>query len=262
MFFDDEDENELNESAKMSFLDHLDELRSRIIYSLVALAIGFLVCWAFSDRIYNYMAVPITQHLGGRKLVFTNPTDPFTLYMKIALIAGAFVTSPFILWQVWLFISPGLYKRERKYAVPFIFFSSLLFILGGVFAHTIAFPMTVGFLLRVGESFEPMVTITEYFDLYITVILGSAIIFEIPILIFFLSIFGIVNARFLLKNLRYAILIIFIVAAVVTPTTDIPTMMVFAMPMLMLYVVGIGVAWLFGKKGSPKQKKDQLSRNS
>jgi sec-independent protein translocase protein TatC len=248
MFFDDEDEKELDDSAKMSFLDHLDELRTRLIYSLIFLGVGFLVCWAFSEQIYNFMAIPITQHLGGRKLVFTNPTDPFSLYMKIALIAGAFLTSPLLLWQVWLFISPGLYVREKKFALPFIFFSSLLFILGGVFAHIIAFPMTIGFLLRVGQSFEPMVTITEYFDLYITVILGSAIIFEIPILIFFLSIFGIVTARFLLKNFRYAVLIIFIVAAVVTPTTDIPTMLVFAMPMLMLYVVGIGVAWIFGKR--------------
>jgi sec-independent protein translocase protein TatC len=262
MFIDDEDEEGLDASGKMSFLDHLDELRSRIIYSLIALAVGFLVCWTFSEQIYNYMALPITQHLGGRKLVFTNPTDPFTLYMKIALIAGAFATSPFILYQVWLFISPGLYTKEKKLAIPFIFFSSLLFILGGVFAHKIAFPMTVGFLLRVGESFEPMVTITEYFDLYMTVILGSAIIFEIPILIFFLSIFGIVNARFLLKNLRYAILVIFIVAAIITPTTDIPTLMVFSMPMLLLYVVGIGVAWVFGKKRKSIGESQKLKKSS
>ncbi len=247
MFIDD-DEDELGTAGKMSFLDHLDELRRRLIISLSALGIGFLVCWSFSAKIYDFLALPITQHLNGKKLVFTNPTEPFTLYMKVAFIAGIFLSAPILVWQIWLFISPGLYKREKKFAVPFIFFSSLLFIMGGVFAYYIAFPMSLKFLLSVGESFDPMVTITEYLDLAMTVYLGCAIIFEIPILIFFLSVFGLVSASFLMRNLRYAILIIFIVAAVITPTTDIPTMMVFAMPMLMLYLVGVLVAWIFGKK--------------
>ena len=248
MYIDDEEENELETSAKMSFLDHLEELRHRLIVSLSAVAIGFLVCWAYSGQIYNFLAVPITQHLNGRKLVFTNPTDPFTIYMKVALIAGIFLTSPIVLWQVWLFISPGLYAREKKFALPFIFSSTLLFLLGGAFAYKIAFPMSLKFLLSVGQSFEAMVTINEYLDLALAVILGCGIIFEIQILIFFLSIFGIVSAGFLLKNLRYAILVIFIVAAIITPTTDIPNMMVFAMPMLLLYMVGIVIAWIFGKK--------------
>jgi len=248
MHIDEEEENELETSAKMSFLDHLEELRHRIIVSLSAVGIGFLVCWSYSSQIYNFLAVPITRHLNGQKLVFTNPTEPFSLYMKVALIAAIFLTSPVVLWQVWLFISPGLYAREKKFAAPFVICSSILFVLGGIFAYYIAFPMTLRFLLSVGESFQPMVTITEYFDLAITVYLGCGIIFEIPILIFFLSIFGIVSAGFLVKNLRYAILIIFIVAAVITPTTDIPTMMVFSMPMLLLYLIGIVVAWIFGKR--------------
>src|SRR5207247_3142209 len=243
-----DDEDELETSAKMSFLDHLVERRYRLIVSLSAVGIGFLVCWAYSEQIYNFLAVPITQHLNGRKLVFTNPTDPFTIYMKVALIAGIFLTSPIILWQVWLFISSGLYAREKKFALPFIFSSSFLFLLGGAFAYKIAFPMSLKFLLSVGQSFEAMVTINDYLDLALAVILGCGIIFEIPIVIFFLSIFGIVSARFLLKNLRYAILVIFSVAAVITPTTDIPNMMVFAMPMLLLYIVGIVIAWIFGKK--------------
>jgi len=247
MHIDEDEENELEASAKMSFLDHLEELRHRLIVSLSAVGIGFLICWSYSSPIYNFLAFPITKHLNGQKLVFTNPTEPFTIYMKVALIAGIFVTSPIVLWQVWLFISPGLYAREKRFAAPFVICSSLLFILGGIFAYEIAFPMTLRFLLSVGESFQPMVTINEYFDLALTVILGCGIVFEIPILIFFLTLFGIVNARFLLKNLRYAVLIIFIVAAVVTPTTDIPTMMVFSMPMLLLYMVGIVVSWIFGK---------------
>ncbi len=248
MFTEETDERELDTSAKMSFLDHLDELRHRLIVSLTAVGIAFLLCWTFSRQIYDYLAVPITQHLNGAKLGYTNPTQPFTLYMKIALYAGIFVASPVLLWQLWLFVSPGLYAREKKFAVPFIFCSSILFLLGGVFAYTIAFPITLRFLLSVGQSFQPMVMINEYFDLALMVILGCAVIFEIPILIFFLSIFGIVNARFLLKNLRYAILIIFVLAAVITPTGDIPTLMIFAAPMLLLYLVGVVVSWIFGKK--------------
>jgi sec-independent protein translocase protein TatC len=248
MSIDNEEEDELETSAKMSFLDHLDELRHRLIVSLSAVGIGFVVCWSFSEKIYNFLAVPITQFLGGQKLVYTNPIEPFTLYMKVALLAGVFLTSPVVLWQVWLFVSPGLYAREKKYALPFILSSSLLFLLGGAFAYKIAFPMSLRFLINYAQAFEPMVKIDEYFGLALTVILGCAIIFQIPILIFFLSLFGIVNARFLLKNLRYAILIIFIVAAVITPTTDIPTLMIFSMPMLGLYLVGIAVAWIFGRK--------------
>src|SRR2546428_749837 len=142
---------------------------------------------AYSGQIYNFLAVPITQHLNGRKLVFTNPTDPFTIYMKVALIAGIFLTSPIILWQVWLFISPGLYAREKKFALPFIFSSSFLFLLGGAFAYKIAFPMSLKFLLSVGQSFEAMVTINEYLDLALAVIFGCGVIFELSIFTFFLS---------------------------------------------------------------------------
>ncbi len=252
MHTDDQDDNELESSAKMSFLDHLDELRRRLIISISAIAVGFLTCWGFAEKIYNFLALPITQNLSGGKLVYTNPTDPFTIYMKVALLAGIFLASPVVLTQAWLFISPGLFAREKKLAVPFIFSTSILFLMGGAFAHQIALPMALKFLISLGDAFQPMVTITEYLDLVLTVILGCAIIFQIPIIIFFLTIFGIVNARFLLKNLRYAILIIFVAAAVLTPTSDIPNMMIFAMPMLLLYMIGILVSWIFGKRRKKK----------
>src|SRR2546429_9813435 len=127
MYIDDEEENELETSAKMSFLDHLEELRHRLIVSLSAVAIGFLVCWAYSGQIYNFLAVPITQHLNGRKLVFTNPTDPFTIYMKVALIAGIFLTSPIVLWQEWVFFFLVLFVSEKKFFIHFIFYFSLHF---------------------------------------------------------------------------------------------------------------------------------------
>ena len=262
MRINDQDEIEIDDSGKMSFLDHLEELRRRLIVSFSAIGIAFLLCWVYARQIYHFLAVPITQNLGGGKLVFTNPTDPFTIYMKVALIAGIFVASPVVLWQVWLFVSPGLYRHEKKYALPFIFFSSLLFILGGVFAYKIAFPLSLKFLISLGDDFQPMVTITEYLDLALVVILGCGIIFEIPILIFFLTILGVVNARFLLKNLRYAILVIFVTAAILTPTSDIPNMLIFAMPMLLLYMVGVLVSWIFGRKRKRRQESKSLEKKA
>jgi len=242
------DEKELAASGKMSFLDHLDELRRRIIVAIAAVGISFVACWIFHERIFDFLSVPITQHLGDRKLTYLSPTEPFMIYMKASFYAGIFVASPVVLWQVWLFIAPGLYSREKRYAIPFLLSSSILFILGGVFAYTVGLPMTLSFLTRFGQNFQEIVTATFYFEFALVIILGCAIIFEIPIVIFFLSIMGVTNARFLFRNLRYAVLIIIIAAAIITPTPDIPTLMVFALPMLLLYLLGILVAWIFGKK--------------
>ena len=245
---DPRDDNELAATGKMSFLDHLDELRRRIIVAVAAVGISFVVCWIFHERIFEFLSVPITQHLGDRKLTYLSPTEPFMIYMKASFYAGIFLVSPVVLWQVWLFIAPGLYSREKRYAIPFLLSSSILFLLGGVFAYEVGLPMTLNFLTNFGHAFQEIVTATFYFDFALVVILGCAIIFEIPIVIFFLSVMGITNARFLLRNLRYAVLIIFIVAAIITPTPDVPTLMVFAAPMLLLYLVGILVAWIFGRK--------------
>lgn len=245
---DPRDENELAASGKMSFLDHLDELRRRIIVAIAAVGISFVACWIFHEKIFDFLSVPITQHLGDRKLTYLSPTEPFMIYMKASFYAGIFVASPVVLWQVWLFIAPGLYAREKRYAIPFLLSSSILFILGGVFAYSIGLPMALNFLTNFGRAFQEIVTATYYFDFALLVILGCAIIFEIPIIIFVLTVMGITNARFLWRNLRYAVLIIFIVAAILTPTPDIVNLLVFATPMLLLYLLGILVAWIFGKK--------------
>jgi sec-independent protein translocase protein TatC len=252
---DPRDDKELAATGKMSFLDHLDELRRRIIVAVAAVGISFVVCWIFHERIFEFLSVPITQHLGDRKLTYLSPTEPFMIYMKASFYAGIFLVSPVVLWQVWLFIAPGLYSREKRYAIPFLLSSSTLFVLGGVFAYQVGLPMTLNFLTNFGHAFQEIVTATFYFDFALVVILGCAIIFEIPIVIFFLSVMGITNARFLLRNLRYAVLIIFIVAAIITPTPDIPTLMVFATPMLLLYLVGILVAWIFGRKRLKEKNK-------
>lgn len=248
----------------MSFLEHLEELRRRIFYSLIGLAIGFFVCFYYHDAIYNIMDRPLVKALAAHrqttKLIYFNPIDPFNLYVKLALIAGLFLASPWVLYQVWLFIAPGLYKRERKYIIPFVLLTSALFISGGVFAYSFAFPMVLNFLIGYAHQFAAAPEINEYFDLFATVVLGTGLIFELPILILFLSIIGIVNSRFLLRNFRYAVLIIFIIAAVITPTSDITTMVVFATPMLILYILSIGLAYLFGKER--RQRRQRAAGNA
>lgn len=244
----------------MSFLEHLEELRRRIFLAAIGVIVGFCVCFAYADSIYGFLERPLLRAfaahgMAGQKLGYLNPIEPFNLYIKLALIAGLFLASPWVLYQVWLFISPGLYHRERRYVVPFVTCTSALFIIGGVFAYQYAFPIALDFLVGYAHRFQPFVTINEYFDLFATVILGLGLVFELPTLIFFLSLLGIVNARFLTRNFRYAVLAIFVVAAVITPTADITTMLVFATPMLLLYVVSIGVAYVFGKDRRERRRR-------
>jgi len=181
-------------------------------------------------------------------LAFTDLSGPFMLYIKVALLAGIFAASPVVLLQVWLFIRPGLYDSERNLALPFIFFTSLFFVAGGYFGYLVAFPMVVKFLLGVGEDFKQVVTIQTYFSMMSKILLGLGLVFEIPMLIFFLARLGLVSARQLIRWYKWAILVIFVVAAVITPTPDIATQSVFAVPMMLLYGLGIIVAALFGRK--------------
>ena len=232
----------------MSLLEHLEELRRRIIFSALAIFGGFCVAYWYHEQIYNLMQGPIVfalkNHHLDTQLVFTNPTDPFNMYLKMGLIGGIFLASPLVLYQVWLFISPGLYQHEKRYVIPFMVATVGLFVAGGLFAYKMAFPAALDFLIGYGSQFKPMITIGEYTDLFLTLIIGMGIIFELPILVFFLALFGIVSAGWLWRNLRYSILIIFTVAAIVTPTTDILNMCIFATPMVALYLLSIGVAYM------------------
>src|SRR2546423_15275292 len=170
------------------------------------------------------------------------------LYMKVALFAGVFLASPVILWQLWLFIAPGLYKRERRYAAPFIIFASLFFIAGGYFGYRVLLPGTCAFFLETGRQFKQMIKADEYFSFASTIILATGLVFETPILIFFLARLGIVTPAFLLQKFKYAVVLAFIIAAVVTPTPDMVMQTALALPMIGLYLLGIGIAWAFGKK--------------
>jgi sec-independent protein translocase protein TatC len=232
----------------MSLLEHLEELRKRIIHSGLYLIVAFFLAYAFRVQIYQFMQQPIvtalSKHHLDTQLVYLNPVDIFNLYIKISFMAGAIIASPFVLYQVWLFISPGLYRQEKRYILPFMSATVGLFLAGAFFGYHYVYPGALDFLIGYGSAFKPMVTVGEYTDLFLTVILGLGITFELPILVFFLALFGIVSAKFLWKNVRYAILIIFIIAAIITPTPDVLTMCVFAAPMLVLYLVSIGVAYM------------------
>jgi sec-independent protein translocase protein TatC len=335
----------LNEEGTMSFLDHLDELRRRLIRSALFIAVAFVLCWIFSQNIYNFLQVPVQAAMLEAKrvtatnvsgstvkladlpdetpVIFTLTTDArigsvliaagtaipckvgheadgalqlltrelfalndetvvekdtvippqlyrsattqmgrdnqlvvptvqgaFNLYIKVAFYAAIFFAVPFLLVQIWGFVAPGLYPHEKKYAAPIIIMASVFFLLGCAFAYYIAFPRAANFLLGVATAgnLRPLVTADEYFDLIIIIMLGLGVVFEIPTVTFFTSRLGLVSPRLLLKVWRYAIIVIFIVAAVLSPTTDIPNLLVFAAPMLLLYFLSIGIAWVFHRR--------------
>ena len=245
----------------MGFLDHLEELRKRIVYSIVAVVVGSAACWGYREKIYGIMQKPIMDALKANglseKLVYQNPTEPFNLYLKIAALAGLFLTSPFVLYQVWAFIAPGLYRNEKRYVMPFMFSTITLFTLGGYFGYRVAYPRALDFLIGFGKQFQPMITIGEYTHLFLSIVLGMGLIFEMPILVFFLAFMGILSPGFMLKHFRYAVLIIFIIAAIVTPTPDVFNMCVFASPMLALYALSVGVAWMVHPKQRQARKEKQ-----
>jgi sec-independent protein translocase protein TatC len=235
---------------KMSFLDHLEELRKRLIVSIIAVFVAFLACWNYADKIFGWIQAPLTKFLppGDQKLAYTRLTEPFFLYMKVAFFAAIFVASPILMWQVWRFISPGLYKRERRYAAPFIIFATLFFIGGGYFGYRVILPGTCAFFVETGKQFKQMIKVDEYFSFASTIVLASGAVFETPILIFFLARLGIVTPHFLLQKSKYAIVLSFIIAAIVTPTPDMVTQSFLAVPMIALYFLGVGVAFMFGKR--------------
>jgi sec-independent protein translocase protein TatC len=237
--------SERAELPGMSLFEHLDELRKRLIHSVAYLVAGYVIAVFFAPQLYTLVQAPLNAiHI---QLNFTHPADLVNLrYIQIPLVGGAILAAPFILFQVWLFIAPGLYSRERRFLVPFMVAAIGLFFTGAFLGYRFVFPGMLRFLitdLSAQMGIHPIISIEEYTSFFLSLILGMGAVFEMPVVIFFLALFGIVSPRFLWKNFRYAILIIFIIAAIITPTPDIPTLCAFAMPMLGLYLIGIGVAW-------------------
>lgn len=342
---DIEKESEQQTGGQMSFLEHLDELRKRLVYSVIIIVIAFVVCFAFSDRIFAFLEVPVRRALseaqrrevpvtgltgdervlplnslkegdrgrfvfsestklgtgviqpGGsvdsvvvrdsdgqlslftdepiytntavipkgvrlpvklsadvnsqlsdEKLIVTTAQESFTLFVTVSLYSAIAVSIPLLLIQVWGFISPALYRHEKAYVTPFVLLSSISFVGGAAFAYYILFPPAVGYLLGLAEEFRPLLRATDYFDLITLIMLAMGLIFQMPAITYVLSRIGIVSASFLIKSWKLALVIILIVAAIVSPTGDIPNLMLFATPMMALYVVSIFIAWLFGKK--------------
>ncbi|HUE04891.1 MAG TPA: twin-arginine translocase subunit TatC [Bryobacteraceae bacterium] len=237
---------------RMSFLEHLSELRSRIIKMVMGVLVAVLLSLTFCNQLWRLIAQPAVEaltHLGIKPptLKAITPMEQFNvIWVKLPFLCALFIAAPWIVYQVWAFISPGLYKRERRYAVPFILCSAGLFIGGGAFAYFIAFRFALTFLLGIGMGnyVDPMVSISEYFDLFVNVTLGVGLVFEMPILIFFLTLLRVVSPAFLVKHSRYAILGIFIIAAIVTPTPDAFNMLLFALPMCLLFYVGVFAGYL------------------
>jgi len=238
----DEDEGML----RMSFLGHLEELRKRIIWALIGVAVAFCLSFLFCDQLWDIIkqpAVVALKTLGyEQRLVQITPMETINIiWFKLPIVCSIFIASPWVVYQVWAFISPGLYRKERRWAAPFILSSAGLFILGGLFAYFVAFRFALTFLLGMGhgKDIAPFVSVSEYFDMFVNVVLGIGLVFELPVVIFFLTLLRIVSPSFLIKHSRYAILIIFIIAAVVTPTPDAFNMMLFALPMCVLFYVGV-----------------------
>ena len=237
-------------AGKMSFLEHLDELRKRIVNSAIAIGVCVVVGFAFIERIVNFILAPTRKALPpGVKMIYTEPGEAFSLYVQIALIMGVVFASPFIMYQVWKFIAPGLYTNEKKLAIPFVLFTTIGFVGGAAFNHYIAFPFMMAFFASFDSpdlAFMPR--LEDTFGLYAWMLLGMGVVFQMPAVVFFLAKMKLITARFLIKNFGYAFLIIFIVAAVVTPTGDMMTQTIFAAPMVLLYILSIFIAWVVGPK--------------
>jgi sec-independent protein translocase protein TatC len=345
-----ESRREDTEAGQMSFLEHLDELRKRIVRSVIFIVIAFIGCFFVSQYIYNFLEVPIKRALTeaafrdmtaagldessigplaglkegdrgkyvfgratsfgpiavqagasvevavaadgegklglyteeplftqggivakgvrlpidlaekpsdvpdlGEKLVVQTAQEAFTLYVTVSLYSAIAISIPFLLLQIWGFISPALYQHEKSYVTPFIALSSTAFVAGAAFAYYILFPPAVGYLLGVAEEFRPLLRATDYFDLITLIMLAMGVIFQMPAVTYVLARIGLVSPKFLISNWKIALIIILIVAAFVSPTGDIPNMMLFAMPMVVLYIFSIFIAWFFGKKRQPEE---------
>ena len=244
------DDLEDDDGGRMSFLDHLDELRRRLVAAALSLAFGTVVAFFFIDRIFTFIMRPLYEKLPeGSKLIYTEPTEAFFLKLKIALLAGLVIGAPLIMAQLWLFIAPGLYAREKRFALPFIIMASVFFVGGAAFNHYILFPLAWVFLAGFSTDYMMfMPRIAPVFSLYAMLAVAMGLIFEMPAVILVLARMGLATAGFLWRNIKYAILLIFIASAVITPTGDPMTQALMAGPMIALYLFSIVLAWIFGKR--------------
>lgn len=245
------------DDARMTFTAHLEELRSRLVKCLIAVGIGFVGSYFFKEEFFQVLSRPLVKAMGDKgTMIFTGVPEPFFVYLKVALVAGIFFTAPIIIYEIWAFVAPGLYVQEKRYIVPFVFFSSLLFLLGTLFAYYVVCPFGFRFLLGfAAHNIQPMLAIKEYFSFSTKLLLAFGFVFQLPLFIVFLSKAGIVTPETLSRQRKYVILLIFAVAAFLTPP-DVATQFMMAGPLLALFEIGIIMARILGKKGEvPEEKK-------
>jgi sec-independent protein translocase protein TatC len=267
--FEPDDDAELG--GKMSFLEHLDELRTRLIRSLLALLIGFLVALAFIPEwdlgrvripgifdlgsvripgIFRFIMEPLSAVLpNGSGLIYTVPTEAFFLQIKMAALVGLILAMPVVMWQTWRFVAPGLYANEKRWAIPFVGLTTICFTAGALFSHYVAFPFAWRFFASFGTDYLTFLpSVKEAFSLYVRLLIGLGLVFEMPTIVFFLARVGLITAGFLARNIKYAVLVIFVVAALITPSGDPVNLTIVAAPMIALYGVSIVIAWVFQRR--------------
>ena len=245
----------MDDGDKQPFLSHLEELRKRLIACAIAVGVGFAVCYAFSEKLYRILVSPLIEIMPeGEGLIFTSLLAPFFTYLKTGVIAGVMLVAPYLFYQLWLFIAPGLYQHEKKYIIPFVFFSSILFVGGALFGYFIVFPLVFKFFLGFeNEYIQAMPSMNEYFTFVVRLLCGFGIAFELPVVIFFLAKIGIVTPELLRKKWKYALLLMFIVGAIITPP-DIISQVLLAVPLIALYEVGIILAKIGTRKKAKKEE--------
>lgn len=252
---------ETSEDSKMSLTDHLLELRKRLTRSIIALSIGFFFCYFFKDQLFAVITKPLTDALPkGSYLIYTGLTQAFFTYMKISFFASLVLTSPFIMYQVWKFIAPALLPSEKKMVVPFVLSSTSLFLSGIAFGYFVVLPPAFAFFVSFNNQYlQAMISFNDYLGLFVQFLLGFGLSFQLPVVMYFLAKLGIVNEKMLSKNRKYAVLLIFVVAAVLTPSPDALSQILMAIPLIFLYEVSIFVARFAGKKKEIPARGEQAS---
>lgn len=236
-----------NGAQEMPFFAHFVELRQRLLRSIVAVGIGTMVCFAFATKLYAFLARPIYEALPeeSRQLIFLNPVEPFFVYLKLSVLGGFLITSPYVFFQIWRFIAPGLYAHEKRALIPLVFWSTVVFIVGAAFCYLAVLPLGLQALIAAGMTDEfaatAQISMASYYDLFIRLIVAFGIVFEMPIFSYFLTRLGVITHKTLMRHWRIAVVMIFVVAAVLTPP-DVMTQILLGLPMCLLYGVSIWVS--------------------
>jgi len=253
----------LPEEEKKSFSDHLEDLRHCLIVSAIAIAVGFVACYFFKEKLFEILMRPLVASLPPKStLIFTSLPEAFFTYLKVSLLGGIFLATPVVLYQLWAFVSPGLYKNEKRYVIPFVLFSSIFFVGGALFGYFVVFPFGFEFFLGFAtEYIRPMPTIKEYFGFAAKLLFAFGVIFELPLFVLFLARIGLVNAKMMRKYRKYAILMVFVASAILTPP-DVMTQLMMAGPLLILYEISVWVAGAFGRKVKKGEEEDEEKKES